>query len=114
MANEALYQINALVTSVFYDCTDRLNDWNSTAKQRTLNSVLKRVLKIKNKRKRPMKPTAYNLFYKDQVPIIRREFPQISCRDIMPEAARRWVQYKNNNPAYLQERYGYKGVNSNN
>lgn len=113
MDNEALYKINSLVSSVFYDNTEAMRDWNSTNKQRALNNIIKKVMKLKNRRKRMKKLTAYNVFYKDQVPLIRREFPDILCQDIMPEAARRWNYYKTHDIEYLRDKYGYK-VNNNN
>lgn len=109
MENEALYKINSLVSSVFYDYPDGLQEWTSASKQKTLNAIIKKIMKLKNRRKRVKKLTAYNVFYKDQVPIIRKEFPKIMCQDIMPEAARRWNHYKTYDPGYLREKYGYVG-----
>ncbi|BBB16608.1 hypothetical protein [Heliothis virescens ascovirus 3j] len=106
-ALDGVHQINSLVTSVFSD-SEHINEWLSLSKQRALNMILKRTMRIKNRRKRPIQPTAYNLFYKDQVPVLTKEFPNISCRDIMKEAARRWNYHKQYNPKYLLDNYNYR------
>ncbi|CAL44691.1 14.4 kDa HMG_Box/Yabby-like [Spodoptera frugiperda ascovirus 1a] len=108
-ALDGIHQINSLVTSVFGD-SNHINEWLSAPKQRSLNTILKRTMRIKNRRKRPIQPTAYNLFYKDQVPILSKEFPNITCRDIMKEAARRWNYLKQYNPQYLYDNYNYRTI----
>ena len=40
--------------------------------------------------KKKREPTAYNLFVKEQMPLIKEEFPELSRQDLMREVGRMW------------------------
>jgi len=50
--------------------------------------------KKKKKKKKKREPTAYNLFVKEKMPIIKEEFPELSRQDLMKKVGELWKAQK--------------------
>ena len=54
----------------------------------------KKVKKEEGEEKKKREPTAYNLFVKDTMPVVREENPEMSRHDLMREVGRMWKEKK--------------------
>lgn len=69
--------------------------------------------KIDNKKKKGTgKKSVYNLYVKDNMEIVKDEFPDMTNSERMKEIARRWQEYKEKNPNY-NELYAEKLIEAN-
>ena len=56
--------------------------------------VRKKVKKEEGEEKKKREPTAYNLFVKDTMSVVREENPEMSRQDLMREVGRMWKEKK--------------------
>jgi hypothetical protein len=54
----------------------------------------RKVKKEEGEEKKKREPTAYNLFVKDTMPVVREENPEMSRHDLMREVGRMWKEKK--------------------
>ena len=56
--------------------------------------VRKKVKKEEGEEKKKREPTAYNLFVKETMPVVKEENPEMSRQDLMREVGRLWKEKK--------------------
>ena len=56
--------------------------------------VRKKVKKEEGEEKKKREPTAYNLFVKETMPVVKEENPEMSRQDLMREVGRMWKEKK--------------------
>ena len=44
--------------------------------------------------KKKREPTLYNLFVKEQMPLVKEEFPELNCQDLMRKIGENWKSQK--------------------
>lgn len=99
-------KINKLVTTSF--SKQFSNEWMTESNQKKIKKILK------NKREKPeqeegkvKKYTPYILFCMDQRPLIKKEYPDYSAKEITAKLGESWNNYKIENPEFLEKKYGY-------
>ena len=83
-------ELGKILTQVYHDIT-------SDKKKSTTEPKKKKTKKEKSDDDEPKKkrePTAYNLFVKDKMPIIKEEFPDLSRQDFMRKIGEMWKASK--------------------
>ena len=76
-------ELSKLLTMVYYQI-------NSVKK----NKKTKKEDNNDNVPKKKREPTAYNLFVKEKMPIIKEEFPELSRQDLMRKVGEMWKVQK--------------------
>ena len=76
-------ELSKLLTMVYYQI-------NSVKK----NKKTKKEDNNDNVPKKKREPTAYNLFVKEKMPIIKEEFPELSRQDLMKKVGEMWKAQK--------------------
>ena len=76
-------ELSKLLTMVYYQI-------NSVKK----NKKTKKEDNNDNVPKKKREPTAYNLFVKEKMPIIKEEFPDLSRQDLMKKVGEMWKAQK--------------------
>lgn len=100
-------KINKLVSSNF---NNSFNDqWLSDEFQKKLKKV------FKNKREKTASDTddkvkkhsPYIQFCMEERPEMKKSYPEMSAKEITAKLGEKWNEYKENDPEYLETKYGY-------
>jgi hypothetical protein len=90
-------ELGKLLTEVFH----QINSGKKTSKKQKTDSETKKSKKTKSKGsdddaepKKKREPTLYNLFVKEQMPLVKEEFPDLNRQDLMRKIGENWKAQK--------------------
>jgi hypothetical protein len=84
-------ELGKILTQVYRDMTTQKKE------SKTDEPKKKRAKKSKDSDEEPKKkrePTAYNLFVKEHMPLVKEEFPELSRQDLMKKVGEIWREKK--------------------
>jgi hypothetical protein len=90
-------ELGKLLTEVF----NQINTGKKTTKKQKTDNETKKSKKTKSKGsdddaepKKKREPTLYNLFVKEQMPLVKEEFPDLNRQDLMRKIGENWKVQK--------------------
>ena len=84
-------ELGKILTQVYRDMTTQKKE------SKTDEPKKKRTKKSKDsdeEHKKKREPTAYNLFVKEHMPLVKEEFPELSSQDLMKKVGEIWREKK--------------------
>jgi hypothetical protein len=91
-------ELGKILTQVYHEITsDKKVKTEKKPKKEKKEKKEKNEKKEKSDDEEPKKkrePTAYNLFVKEQMPLIKKEFPELSRQDLMRKVGEAWKASK--------------------
>ena len=82
-------ELGKILTQVYHEIT---SDMKVKTEKKSKKSKKEKSDDEEPKKKR--EPTAYNLFVKEQMPLIKEEFPELSRQDLMRKVGEAWKASK--------------------
>lgn len=79
-------ELSKTLTKVYY-----IFNWN---KQKKTDDKSKKKLLNDEKPKKKREPTAYNIFVKENMPLVKKKYPDLSRQDLMRKVAELWREKK--------------------
>lgn len=104
-------KLNKLVYLEFAELPDALEKWKSENFQKRLKKVLKTsapTTTVDEKEKKPERPhTPYIQFCMYERPLLKKEYPNLSNKEITKLLGEKWNKLKQSDPDFLAEKFNY-------